>query len=295
MRERQATIVKLSFFATDLHGSSGRYDALLREIARDEPRAVFLGGDLLPHGALPAGSTRHRCAGFLDDYLAPALSSLRKRMGADYPAIFAILGNDDGRADETTVIEMEAKGLWTYVHQRWADLDGFPVCGYAFVPPTPFQIKDWERYDVSRYVPPGAVSPEEGFRTVAKEPRRARYATIARDLEDLAGDRDLESSVFLFHTPPADTTLDRAGLDGRMIDHVPLDVHVGSVAVRRFIEKRQPMLTLHGHIHESTRLTGKWSDRIGRTLMFNGAHDGPELSLVKFDLESPGAARRVLL
>ena len=77
-----------------------------------------------------------------------------------------------------------------------------------------------------------------------------------------------------------------------MVDHVPLDVHVGSIAVRRFIEARQPRLTLHGHVHESARLTGSWRDRIGRTLMLGAAHDGPELALVRFDLERPGAALR---
>ena len=80
-----------------------------------------------------------------------------------------------------------------------------------------------------------------------------------------------------------------------MIDHVPLDVHVGSIAVRRFIESRQPLLTLHGHIHESARLSGSWRDRIGRTHMFTGAHDGPELALISFDLDDLEEATRVLL
>jgi len=70
---------------------------------------------------------------------------------------------------------------------------------------------------------------------------------------------------------------------------------VGSVAVRRFIEERQPLLTLHGHIHESARLTGDWQDRIGRTFMFSAAHDGPELALVRFDLENLEGATRELI
>jgi Icc-related predicted phosphoesterase len=69
---------------------------------------------------------------------------------------------------------------------------------------------------------------------------------------------------------------------------------VGSIAVRRFIEDRQPYLTLHGHIHESTRLTGSWRDRMGRTHMFSAAHDGPELALVRFDLDDLEGAEREL-
>jgi hypothetical protein len=80
-----------------------------------------------------------------------------------------------------------------------------------------------------------------------------------------------------------------------MVDHVPLDVHVGSIAVRRFIEARQPWLTLHGHVHESARLTGAWRDRILGTPMLSAAHDGPELALVRFDLERPETASRSLI
>ena len=105
----------------------------------------------------------------------------------------------------------------------------------------------------------------------------------------------MERAVFLFHTPPHETALDRAALDGMMVDYVPLDVHVGSIAVRRFIEARQPLLTLHGHIHESARLTGSWRDKIGETHLFSAAHDGPELALVRFDLENPEDATRTLI
>jgi len=76
---------------------------------------------------------------------------------------------------------------------------------------------------------------------------------------------------------------------------VPLDLHVGSIAIRRFIEERQPLLTLHGHIHESARLTGSWRAEIGRTTCLSAAHDGPELALVAFDPRRPGAAARRLL
>ena len=120
------------------------------------------------------------------------------------------------------------------------------------------------------------------------------YCTIMQDLQELAGDDDLENAIFLFHSPPYQTMLDRAALDGMMVDHVPLDLHVGSIAIRRFIEERQPLITLHGHIHESTRLTGSWREQIGRTRMFNGATDSPGLSVVTFHPEEPDGAARTL-
>jgi Icc-related predicted phosphoesterase len=216
-------------------------------------------------------------------------------MGSEFPHIFLIPGNDDPKGPQVDLLMAEPEGLWQYLHGRTVDLGQFQALGYACVPPTPFQWKDWERYDVSRYVPPGCVSPEEGLRASGTTALDVKYGTIKNDLEELTADLDLEHSIFLFHTPPHETLLDRAALDGKMVDHVPLDLHVGSIAVRRFIEDRQPLLTLHGHIHESTRLTGSWRDRIGRTHLFSGAHDGPELALVRFELEGLEGATRELL
>jgi Icc-related predicted phosphoesterase len=84
-------------------------------------------------------------------------------------------------------------------------------------------------------------------------------------------------------------------LDGRVIDYVPLDVHVGSIAIKRFIESRKPMISLHGHVHESTSITGEWKEKIGETFAMNGAHDGPELPLIRFDTNLPEKAERLLL
>jgi uncharacterized protein len=292
--ERQkGPVLPTCFFATDLHGSTHRYDKLLASIVTHRPAAVFLGGDLLPRSALsvnPSGDED-----FVRDFLVPAFTRTRDVMGKHYPDIFLILGNDDPRHCEQDFVAAAAIGLWHYVHEQKKLLGDFAIYGLAYVPPTPFLLKDWERYDVSRYVPPGSVSPEEGIRTVPTEESEIKWATIQKDLASLTGEDPLDRAVLLLHTPPSDTSLDRAALDGKTCDRVPLDVHVGSIAVKRLIEERQPLLTLHGHIHESARLTGEWKIRIGRTVCINGAHDGPELALVRFDLDSPEAATRDLL
>jgi Icc-related predicted phosphoesterase len=282
-------------FASDLHGSPERYRGLFRAIEDERPAAVFLGGDLLPAPFAPAPSLDPERRDFVHDFLAAELAGLRERLGDRYPAIFVILGNDDARFEEASVLDIAARGLVRYAHDRRFPFGAFDIYGYAFVPPTPFRLKDWERYDVSRYVDPGCISPEEGTRSIPVAPNEVRYATIQQDLDRLVGDRPVERSVFLFHAPPYRTCLDRAALDGKLVDHVPLDVHVGSIAVRRFIEKRQPWLTLHGHVHESASLTGSWRDQLGRTLMFSAAHDGRELALVRFDLDDPSAATRAVI
>lgn len=279
------------FFVSDMHGILDRYNTLFAAIEKEKPRAVFLGGDLLPH----RWTDRLGGESFIEEVLVSGFGGLRKNLGAAAPRVFIILGNDDDRISEQNIIEGEELGLWSYAHERWGSLDSHPVVGYAYVPPTPFLLKDWERYDVSRFTDAGCVSPERGQRTVPTDTDEVRFGTIAADLVRLTEDRDLESTVFLFHSPPYRTDLDRAALDGKSVDHAPLDLNVGSIAIQRFIEDRQPLLTLHGHIHESPRLTGNWRQRIGRTHAFTAAHDGPELALVRFKLDDLDTATRELL
>jgi len=279
------------FLVSDLHGNEGRYRALFDTVRAEVPDIVFMAGDLLPH----AWSSMASDNVFSAVSLARDIEELRANLGSRSPRWILILGNDDQRAAEPGFIEGQRAGWWEYLHLRASTIGNHRIIGYACVPPTPFLLKDWERYDVGRFVDPGCVSPERGHRTAPFDADEIRTRTIAGDLDELAPAGEHENLVLLAHSPPYQTTLDRAGLDGKYVDHAPVDVHVGSIAIRRFIEDRQPLLTLHGHIHESARITGDWRDRIGRTFCFTAAHDGPELALVRFDLEDLGAATRELI
>jgi len=285
----------ICYFSSDLHGRVDQYEKLFDAILAEPPEAVFLGGDLLPSGLAVLSSRGDEADDFVAGFLVPRLRELKRRLSGAYPRMFVILGNDDPRSEESAFEAAAADGVWTYIHDHRADLGDFVVYGYAFVPPTPFLLKDWERYDVSQFVDPGCVSPEEGHRTVPVAPRAVRYATIQADLDRLTGDAELTRAIMLFHAPPYQSKLDRIAMPAGMIDHAPVDVHVGSVAIQRFIAARQPLLTLHGHIHESARLTGAWQDRIGKTVCLSAAHDGPELALVRFDPANPAAATRSLI
>jgi Icc-related predicted phosphoesterase len=287
--------VSSCIFVSDLHGNLLRYQKLFQVLSSEEPEAVFFGGDFLPltrhyHQALDFDRRD-----FVNDFLVKNLLALRDKLKASYPRVFLIMGNDDARFEEAAVLEAAARGVWEYVHDRRVFFKDFSVFGYAFVPPTPFRLKDWERYDVSRYVDPGAISPEEGVYSVPVSDQEKKYSTIKNGLDRLTENEDMTKAIFLFHSPPYQTNLDLSALCGKMIDHVPLDCHLGSIAIRRFIEARQPLLTLHGHVHESARLSHAWQDRIGRTLCLSAAHDGPELALVRFDPESLDTAVRELV
>lgn len=103
----------------------------------------------------------------------------------------------------------------------------------------------------------------------------------AREISDAAlGERieamaeqvpDMARCVFNLHDPPKDSGLDVCAIveEGNPPRHVfkggkPVMHNAGSVSVRQAIEKYQPVLGLHGHIHESPG-----AFRIGRTLCVN--------------------------
>ncbi|HLY77604.1 MAG TPA: hypothetical protein VKT21_06935, partial [Thermoplasmata archaeon] len=85
-----------------------------------------------------------------------------------------------------------------------------------------------------------------------------------------AGLEHPERTVFNIHVPPEGTQLDLAPRLTPDLTKVmgpggePEMVHVGSTAVRAAIEQVQPLLGLHGHIHES-----KGFSQLGRTLCIN--------------------------
>jgi len=279
----------LFLFVSDLHGQPDRYAALEAEICASEAGAVLLGGDLLPHFASVDPEE------YVEVELAGLFLRLRGRLGSRYPDVVLVLGNDDTRLAEAAVVRVEQEqGLWRYAHRRRVEAAGWPVLGYGCVPPTPFRLKDFERYDVSRYLDPGCIAPEDGFLTVEVPRHELRFGTIMADLEELVGEEDLRGCLLLSHCPPYRTHLDQADLAGQKVDDVPLDVHIGSLALRRLVEARQPRIGLHGHVHEAARLTGTWRDAVGDTTLLGAAHEGPELAVVLFDPEDLGSARRVL-
>ncbi len=282
-------------FATDLHGKPARYEALF-EFLRGEPvDALLLGGDLLPGGFGLCPPDSFGTDTFLLGYLEKQLLDLKSTLGEASPMVFLILGNDDPRYEETAVLEGMKSGAWTYCHGRRVPFGEFTVCGYSFVPPTPFHLKDWERYDVSRYVDVGCVPPSAGYVTVAMSDYERNFQTMADDLGALFPEPDQRRSIFLFHAPPYGTPLDRAALDGQSVDHAPMDVHVGSFAIERFIRRTHPLVCFHGHIHEAVSLTGSFMADLDGTPCYQGAHDGPELALTLVETDAPSEGKRILL
>jgi len=100
-------------------------------------------------------------------------------------------------------------------------------------------------------------------------PRDIPEDKLYEKIEEMADKLEkAESAIFNIHVPPYDTGLDTCPrLDTTVYPPRPIIgeyISAGSIAVRKAIEKYQPLVGLHGHIHES-----RGKAKIGRTLCFN--------------------------
>jgi len=100
-------------------------------------------------------------------------------------------------------------------------------------------------------------------REISEEEFAAKISPLAEQIGDMA------NAIFNFHCPPANTLIDQAPKLDATLKPVMKGgqnewISTGSVAVRTSIEKHQPLIGLHGHIHES-----KGVAKLGRTLCLN--------------------------
>ncbi len=126
-------------------------------------------------------------------------------------------------------------------------------------------------------------------------PREKPEEELKKDLEKLFKMvHDYENLICMFHCPPFDSAIDTApklDKDKRIVGGAfgIVKIPVGSKAVRECIEKYQPQIGLHSHIHESPGLT-----KIGRTICINPGSEYTEgiLSGYVIDLDPKGITKR---
>src|SRR5262249_47312497 len=106
--------------------------------------------------------------------------------------------------------------------------------------------------------------------TPFKTYREKSEAEIGSILRSLANDvKCPEMAIFCIHVPPYGSGLDECPAVDADLNYLKsggqiLMTQAGSTAVRQIIENCQPLLSLHGHIHES-----RGFNRIGKTLCIN--------------------------
>ena len=107
---------------------------------------------------------------------------------------------------------------------------------------------------------------------------------------------DPATAIFNVHVPPYDCGLDLVPrldetLQIQLVGGQPDMVPVGSTAVAEAIAEHQPLLSLHGHVHQ-----GRGSTRIGRTVVVNPGSEYDDASLLGALIEvKPNKVKRCQL
>jgi uncharacterized protein len=277
------------FFATDIHGSEVCWRKFLNSAAFYKADLVILGGDVTGKVMVPivdhGGRWQVTVRG--QEYTLETQEELDNiknqiRNAGSYPALVSpdelkVLSQEEGAVDRRFTTEM------TQSLDRWLDMADGKLRG-GEIPCILNGGNDdiWEIDDIIEQSPcvsfaEGKLLDLDGFSLVsmgwtnptpwdtfreAPEPElAAKIEAVARQVPDMG------RAIFNFHAPPYGTGLDEApALDAtlRPIHGGAVMKPVGSTAVRDAIMQHQPMLSVHGHIHESRGVK-----RMGRTLAIN--------------------------
>ncbi len=169
--------------------------------------------------------------------------------------------------------------------QRKFELGGYEFVGMSWVVGYPFRLKDRCRMDTDDYIfqgqfGKGLLSTPNGWQEIDDWSGHAKMLpTIEEELNRLVRPRDMAKSVYVIHMPPCRIALDKCYHGAE----------VGSKAIYNFLKKYQPKLSLHGHIHESPEVTGRWYAKLGRTICIQPGQLNEfiyatiDLSTMKFD------------
>jgi uncharacterized protein len=278
------------FFATDIHGSEVCWRKFLNAAAFYKVDLVVLGGDvtgkaMVPIVAHPGGRWQVTVRG--QAYTLESeqeLEEIKKqiRNAGSYPAMVSPdelqeMSKTEGAVDRRFTVEM------TQSLDRWLDMADGKLRG-GEIPCILNGGNDdiWEIDDIIEQSPcvsfgEGKMLDLDGFHLISMgwtNPtpwdtfREAPEPELAAKIETVVSQiPDMERAIFNFHAPPYGTGLDEApALDDnlRPMHGGAVMKPVGSTAVRDAILQHQPMLSVHGHIHESRGVK-----KMGRTLAIN--------------------------
>ncbi len=288
-RKSRGEMLKL-YVASDLHGSTACFTKLLQAPDWYDVDVLLVAGDLtgkmvvpiIEHGGAWTSQFHGQAHRFerADEVVehereidAAGLYSYRTT-----PDEMADLEGDPGKVDEIFHrLIRERLERWLELGEERLAASGrhcFFVAGNDDYPDVDDVLRHGERM---RYVEGAVARVNDAHEIVGlgvanvtpwHAPRDVPEDEIARRLDALAEQvEDPERAIFLVHVPPKDSTIDFApqlddelrpvGVGGGMVG-------VGSSAVRATIERVQPLLSVHGHIHESPGVA-----RIGRTTCVN--------------------------
>ena len=177
----------------------------------------------------------------------------------------AMLGNDDLlAADEMFDNLCDRFENVSNIAGRKFSVNGYEFIGMNYILDHPFGCKD-RVVTETHYIPQRQLSPVAGISNAIDYDRIYNWLEYSRTelphmcdvLKKLPLPDDMQKTVYIMHMPPAGLRLGQLRYQ---------DLDIGSVDIYEFLKEKQPLLSLHGHIHESPDTEkGKWINQIYQT------------------------------
>ena len=279
------------FFATDIHGSDICWSKFLNAGKFYEADVLILGGDMTGKAVVPVihqgGSTyktnllEQEFITTNDDELKDIVKRIRSRGYYPYlttPDEISELEKSPDRVSQIFKQEV-LKVVQQWMDQADKKLDGTDLRVYCSPGNDDMEeVDDLVRSSRRVSLVEGQVTPLDANHEMIASgwSNRTPWDTHREEDEDqlkvryeamISRLQDPRNAIFNIHVPPYKSSLDEAPeLDKDLRPKMAGQAlkPVGSTALRKAIEETQPLLGLHGHIHE-----GRGATRIGKTLCIN--------------------------
>jgi Icc-related predicted phosphoesterase len=277
------------FFATDVHGSDVCWRKFLNAGAFHKADVLVMGGDMTGKAMVPITGANGSWRVSLQDQEhilegEDAVAAMEKRISdrGYYPIRLSADEMAAWQAD-ASLVDTRFKAEMLGQVQRWMDLADERLAGKGIrciVSPANDDIFEVDPIiaaaklvdlgesnlidlDGFSLVSTGWANPTpwNTFRELPEDQLRVRIDALVAEVPDR------RRSIFNFHAPPYGSNLDGApkiGADMRYVSGGQALIPVGSHAIRDAILEYEPVLSLHGHIHE-----GRGAVKLGKTLAVN--------------------------
>lgn len=243
-------------YACDIHGDEYKYKKILAEAIKQKIKYLVFGGDLLPKNCSDRYNEQKI---FIEQFFNSYFTELKEKN----IKCVCILGNDDlEQLDEIFENECSKFDNVFNIDNKKADIEDISFIGLSKVLDHPFGCKDRVvieenlemQFQLSRII---YVEKCRNMLSIDEwKEYRNSIEKMENILEYLPKITEGKKGIYVFHNPPFGVGLDVC-IDKRK---------VGSKAITKFLEKSNAYMSLHGHIHESYRVTGIWKNELKSTI-----------------------------
>ena len=243
-------------YACDIHGDTNKYEKLFKTAQEEDIKYMVLGGDLLPKRGIRVIIQPEFIRDFFEDYF--------KSLKENNIKCILIPGNDDLEKFDIEINELCEKYSNIYnIDNKKLDIEDVSFIGLSKVLDHPFGSKNRVLIEKNLKMQPQLsqdiyINRDTEVITIS-EWERYRETNIDK-MEDILSSLPVvdksRKTIYVLHNPPYGIGLDVCG-NG---------LQVGSKAITSFLEESNSYMSLHGHIHESPKISGLWYNKLGKTI-----------------------------